>query len=65
MQEKMSKNKGLTNDGWSDNFIRKLKKNKKLLRDLWNPSAMEKLKDIFEARLIPLNKVWPDIPTED
>jgi hypothetical protein len=30
-----------------------------------NPSAMEKLKDIFEARLIPLNKVWPDIPTED
>ena len=45
--------------------IRKLKKNKKLLRDLWNPQAMEKLKDIFEARLIPLNKVWPDIPTED
>jgi hypothetical protein len=59
----MSKNKGLTNDGWSDNFIRKLKKNKKLLRDLWNPLAMEKLKDIFG--LIPLNKVWPDIPTED
>ena len=61
----MSKNKGLTNDGWSDNFIRKLKNNKKLLRDLWNPSAKNKLKDIFEARLIPLNKVWPDIPTED
>ena len=33
--------------------------------DLCNPQAMEKLKDIFEARLIPLNKVWPDIPTED
>ena len=61
----MSKIKGLTNDGWSDNFNRKLKKNKKLIRDLWNPSAMEKLKDIFEARLIPLNKVWPDIPTDD
>jgi hypothetical protein len=40
----MSKNKGLTNDGWSDNLIRKLKKNKKLLRDLWNSLAMEKLK---------------------
>jgi hypothetical protein len=35
----MSENKGLTNDGWSDYFIRKLKKNKILLRDLWNPSA--------------------------
>ncbi len=42
----MSKNKGLINDGWSDNFIRKLKKNQKLLRDLWNPLAMEKLKGI-------------------
>ena len=60
---------GLT---WSDyyavlfkNSILKCYSNKKLLRDLWNPSVMEKLKDLFEARLIPLNKVWPDIPTED
>ncbi len=27
IQEKMKKDKGLTNDGWSDNFIRKLIKN--------------------------------------
>ena len=61
----MSKNKGLTNDGWSVNYIRKLKKNKKLLKNQWNPLAMEKLKELFEARLISLNKVWPDIATKD
>ena len=26
---------------------------------------MDKLKDLFEARLIPLNKVLPDIPNDD
>jgi hypothetical protein len=36
-----------------------------LLADLWNPDAINRFPRIFEARLIPLNKVWPDIPKED
>ena len=33
--------------------------------DLWNSHAVRLLSRSFEARLIPLNKVWPDIPEED
>jgi hypothetical protein len=36
-----------------------------LLCDLWNDAAIKALERTFEARLIPLNKVWPDIPRED
>lgn len=37
----------------------------KLLADLWNADTMRRLERSFEARLIPLNKVWPDIPREE
>ena len=34
--------------------------------DWWNSDIMQKLNDqIFSARLIPLNKVWPEIPKQD
>ena len=67
IQSKMSRGKGLTYDGWSDNFLKKVDLATKghLIKDLWNPSSMQLMPDITWARLIPLNKVWPNIPTED
>ena len=37
-------------------------KKPELLCDLWNREAMEKVGNIWKARLIPLNKKWPDVP---
>ncbi len=41
-KDSMSYNKGLTLDGWSDNFIRNCDPEKEgnLLRDMWNPESM-------------------------
>ena len=37
-----------------------------LLSNWWNNHIIHLLGDqIFEARIIPLNKVWPDIPKID
>jgi hypothetical protein len=60
----MSKNKGSILDGWSDNLLKATDpyKNGSLLRDLWIPQAMELIKDSMKARLVPLNKVHPQIP---
>ena len=59
----MSKKKAVTYDGFSDKWIRETK-NPKLLMNWWNNDSIKWLSDnIFEARLIPLNKVWPKIPT--
>ena len=58
----MSKKKAVTYDGFSDKWIRE-SKNSKLLMSWWNSESIKWLTDnIFEARLIPLNKVWPKIP---
>jgi hypothetical protein len=62
----MSQNKGLTLDGWSDNFLKKIDPTKRgsLLKDLWNPEVIDILIDVTIAKLVPLNKVWPEIPGE-
>ena len=56
--------KGLAYDAISDTWIKKTTK-LDLLRDLWNDHTLSALDHTFKARLIPLNKVWPDIPRED
>ena len=59
----MSKKKAVTYDGFSDKWISETK-NPKLLMNWWNNDSIKWLSDnIFEARLIPLNKAWPKIPT--
>ena len=35
-----------------------------MLRDLWNPEAMGLIKDSMKAKLVPLNKVLPEIPKD-
>jgi hypothetical protein len=60
----MSKNKGLADDGYSDSWIRSTTR-WDLLRDIWNKNTMENTPEIFKARLVPLNKKWPDIPSKD
>ena len=57
----MSHDKGLTEDGYSDSWIRTTSR-WELLSDLWNKNTMENVPEIFKARLVPLNKKWPDIP---
>lgn len=57
----MSMMKGLTEDGWSDVFLKRFKKTN-LLKNLWNKDILNEIQDCFRARLVPLNKVWPDIP---
>jgi hypothetical protein len=36
-----------------------------LLANLWNQESMTLLQKSFVAKLVPLNKVWPDIPKAD
>ena len=61
----MSKNKGLTGDVFSDNWFRTTER-WDIINDWWNEGILELLNNqIFSARLIPLNKVWPEIPHSD
>lgn len=63
MQAWMSKNKGVTFDGFSDNWFRK--SNQKFLTNWWNNETISHLFPLsFEARLIPLNKAHPSIPNK-
>ena len=58
----MSTKKAITFDGFSDHWIHH-SKNINFFNDIWNDNSIKKLGDkIFEARIIPLNKVWPAIP---
>ncbi len=63
-QRYCSYGKGLTADGFSDTWLKKTQC-WELLADLWHPQAINNLARCFEARLIALNKVWPDIPKGD
>jgi len=60
----MSKNKGMTNDGISDTWLRKTEK-WYLINNIWTRESVAKLDQIFEARLVPLNKKYPDIPNHE
>ncbi|KAM3128064.1 hypothetical protein pb186bvf_019827 [Paramecium bursaria] len=62
IQEMMSKGKAIYWDGISDYFIKETK-NWRLLNDLWNNSTLETNRQLARARLVPLNKVYPAIPT--
>lgn len=65
IQNSMTENKALSWDGFSDNFLRRTNQ-WHLLSDLWTPHVMQWIDSIIgSARLIPLNKVWPEIPRGD
>ncbi len=62
MQSKMSHKKAVTFDGFSDDWLRTTK-HSYLLQGWWNSSAIHLLSPIsFEARLIPLNKAYSNLP---
>lgn len=48
-------------DGFVDSWIRTAEK-KVLLQDLWNERTLSRMRDTFKVDLVPLNKVWPNIP---
>ena len=59
-----SRNKAISFDGFIDEWFRTTTRYD-LLRGWWNDKILESLGDeTFRGRLIPLNKVWPDIPKE-
>ena len=60
----MSINKVITLDGISDTWIQETREIK-IINDLWNDNNLKVLNKIFYARLVLLNKVWPDIPNEE
>ena len=51
-------------DGFVDVWIRKAEK-KELLQDLWNERLLSGMRNTFKVELVPLNKVWPNIPQQD
>lgn len=60
-----SRNKAISFDGFTDEWFRKTKRYD-LLKGMWSNCILSILGDeTFRARLIPLNKVWPDIPKGD
>jgi hypothetical protein len=62
LQDKISSGKGITFECFSDTWFRETKRID-LIGNLWNRSTFELIPKIGCARLIPLNKVWPAIPT--
>jgi len=67
LMERLSTNKAITLDGLSDIMFEEdnIKRSSEIFRDLWS-IALETLKGIqksFTSRLIPLNKMFPEIPT--
>ena len=65
MQKIISYNKAITFDGFVDNWFKECK-NYKLLNDWWKPECIDFMGNkIFKSRLIPLNKSYPDIPSEN
>ncbi|KAL4477946.1 hypothetical protein ABPG72_013354 [Tetrahymena utriculariae] len=65
MQQLMSINKAVVYDGLSDRFLKETQ-SYHLINDWWNPQTISMLnKNSFKVRLIPLNKVHPNIPLTD
>jgi len=48
-------------DGFVDHWIKNTKRTD-LLANLWNNEILNNLNSTFRVDLVPLNKVWPDIP---
>jgi len=62
LQNHLNQNKGITNDGYSDTWLKNTTR-RDLICNWWNPTSLKLLGEgIFRARLIPLNKVYPKIP---
>ncbi len=64
MQRYCASGKALALDAISDTWMRQTQR-KDLLCNLWNADALTQMSRSFEARLVPLNKVWPDIPSKE
>ncbi len=60
----MSKNKGMNEDGISDTFMKETL-DWELMSNLWNDNTLQECTEIFKARLILLNKCYPNIPEHD
>lgn len=64
LQRICSSGKAMGADGFSDQWIRSTDRID-LLCNLWNNEVLKLLRKSFKVELIPLNKVWPQIPLQD
>ena len=66
LMERLSTNKVITLDGLSDVMFKKenLKDASEIFRDLWsiNLNCIQGIQCSLTSRLIPLNKVLPEVP---
>jgi hypothetical protein len=64
MRHHLSRNKALTFDGFiEDWFLNSIRFD--ILSNLWNGDCLARMPNLGAARLIPLNKVYPDLPLPD
>ena len=65
--ENLSTGKAITLDGITDSIFKKenLEKASDIFRDLWSTdlSCIQGIEASFTSRLVPLNKVFPNVPT--
>jgi hypothetical protein len=61
MRSHLAKNKAITFDGFVEDWFLKTERID-LVSNFWNRETVEANRNLGEARLIPLNKVYPDIP---
>ena len=62
LQQKISSGMGIIFEYFSDTWFRETKRID-LINNLWNKATLKLVPNLGCARLIPLNKVWPAIPT--
>lgn len=62
---KINQHKALTKFPVPDEYFRLLLKNdcQDAIKSLWDPETINKFPEIFNCKLIPLNKVHPNVPT--
>jgi hypothetical protein len=60
----MSNGKALGYDLVSDQWLRRTK-NIELIQNLWNPIIFDNCRQVFRARLVPLNRAYPRIPKKE
>ncbi len=62
--QKVSQHKALTHFPVPDEFAHQLLAHNRYsaIINLWNPETLERFPEIFDSKLVPLNKVHPEIP---
>jgi len=66
MLDKLSKGKALSSLPYPDEHLHYLREigHTHILNNLWKPQFLRRYPEIFSSRLIPLNKIHPNLPNK-